>query len=209
MYIYVIQVFNSCVIWVYADSSRDIYNVVHSLNTELHCHVDMQSWLGKCNVSLSFKVPLRGWDTVYHDRFWLYGGINRPGDTYQDIRHLIEMFWTVWLIHIEYRLNMITIQIQCKYNLLCSKLYYNHTWIALTLATALTLSTSEKILCTKSFTSEKAQRFCTPNLFGCSKCSPQHHVILSKLAWHTHTSLASYYNVMSLGDNLVCGLTDS
>ena len=106
------------------------------------------------------------------------------------------MFWTVWLIHIEYRLNMITIQIQCKSNLLCSKLYYNHTWIALILATALTLSTSEKILRTKSFTSEKAQRFCTPNLFGCSKCSPRHHVILSELAWHTRTSLASYYNVM-------------
>jgi hypothetical protein len=90
--------------------------------------------------SRSLFTTIGGLDTVYHDRFWLYGGINRPGDTYQDIRHLIEMFWIVSLIHIGYQLNMITIQIQCKYNILCSKLYCNHTW------TALTLSTSEKIL---------------------------------------------------------------
>ena len=69
---------------------------------------------------------------------------------------------THWIL-IKYNYNTNTIQIQCKYNILCCKMYCNRTWTALTLATALTLSTSEKIRRTESF--------CLQQMFTSTSCN--------------------------------------
>ena len=151
--------------------ARNFYSISYKssrmldpITVKAHCSSSAK-WLCSldwANVILSLNALLHNnWrsDTAYHTSFW-YDGLNKPGDAYQDIRW---MFYIILLICITYRLNMITLWIQYKYNILRSKSYCSRFWTALSavntqlLWAGMSISTRNQIIWTKMRSRAKAE----------------------------------------------------